>query len=50
MDQIRESINALRVRGQSVWDANEAAFQKDPYKVWDSIAFSWTPVGMIAED
>jgi len=50
MDQIRESINALRVRGQSVWDANEAAFLKDPYKVWDSIAFSWTPTGMIVED
>jgi len=50
MDQIRESINALRVRGQSVWDANEAAFLKDPYKVWDSIAFSWIPTGMIVED
>jgi hypothetical protein len=50
MDKIRESINALRVRGQSSWDANEAAFLKDPYKVWDSIAFSWTPTHMITED
>jgi len=42
MDRIRGSIDALRVRGQSAWDVNEAAFLKDPYKVWDSIAFSWT--------
>jgi hypothetical protein len=47
---LRSSIAALRARGQSVWDANEAAFQKDPYKVWDSIAFSWISIGMIVED
>ena len=50
MNQLRSSIGALRVHGQSVWDANEAAFQKDPYAVWDSIAFSWIPTGMIVED
>jgi hypothetical protein len=50
MNRLRGSIDALRVRGQSIWDANEAAFLKDPYAIWDSIAFSWISTYRMIED
>jgi len=47
---LRSSIAALRAHGQSSWDANEAAFLKDPYAIWDSIAFSWISTYKMIED
>jgi hypothetical protein len=50
MDRLRRSIYALRVRGQTIWDTNEATFLKDPYAIWDSIAFSWISTYRMMED